>query len=90
MFPDRFVSGCLVLSVIWVWLRCQILELEEPIAKLKVVHVAGTKGKVSAPCCMWCHCHSLVLALFVLKFSTALDGFRCGVPVLVTGDRAHQ
>ncbi|EEC70297.1 hypothetical protein OsI_01134 [Oryza sativa Indica Group] len=23
----------------------QILELEEPIARLKVVHVAGTKGK---------------------------------------------
>jgi folylpolyglutamate synthase len=46
---DRFVSGC-TLFLIGVWLRCQILELEEPIAQLKVVHVAGTKGKVSAAC----------------------------------------
>jgi folylpolyglutamate synthase len=44
-------SDCwLLLILIGLWLRCQILELEEPMAQLKVVHVAGTKGKVSAPC----------------------------------------
>lgn len=36
--------------LIAVWLCCQILELEESIAQLKVIHVAGTKGKVSDPC----------------------------------------
>ena len=25
----------------------QILELEEPIAQMKIIHVAGTKGKVT-------------------------------------------
>jgi folylpolyglutamate synthase len=40
----------LILILIGLWLRCQILELEEPMTQLKVVHVAGTKGKVSAPC----------------------------------------
>lgn len=47
-----FVSRCLLLLLflIEVRLRCQILELEESIAQLKVVHVAGTKGKVTAAC----------------------------------------
>jgi folylpolyglutamate synthase len=45
------VSRCLLLLfLIEVWLCCQILELEESIAQLKVVHVAGTKGKVTAAC----------------------------------------
>lgn len=55
------------------WIILQILELEEPISQMKIIHVAGTKGKVLISTLSWIEIANLhLLHRFALWFGSVL------------------